>query len=153
MRVIIPRHERGAHARRWPNPSPVDRPAYLDDPYYASVVAFDGAMGYGANATGGRYVGTDVPTLYFVDNLNDSGTGSLRVALEASGRRVIVPRVGGYAQTTSRITVASPNYTLLGQLAPGGGLGLRHSSLPITFPILLLTGGNGIVRYLSVRAG
>lgn len=111
-------------------------------------------MGWGANATGGRGDGTAGSTaLYTVDNLNNSGPGSLRAALEASGKRVIVPRVGGYVETTSRIVVSSPNYTFLGQLAPGDGLAIKPASLPVGFEMLRISAGNGIVRYLRVRSG
>jgi hypothetical protein len=130
---------------------------YLLDPYYAPVVAFEGAMGYGANATGGRGNGTNGDTqLIFVDNLNDSGPGSLRAALNTTGKRVIIPRVGGYVPLASELKTLSTqgNFTFLGQLAPGGGLGLRYGTLP-AFKMSCWTHGspNVIVRYLSIRAG
>jgi hypothetical protein len=127
-------------------------PAYLSDPYYNPVVAFEGAMGYGANAVGGR---TGTPSLIFVDNLNNSGTGSLRQALEtSSGPRFVVPRVSGYVNLTSRIRIENSNVTFLGQLAPGSGLAVRPASLPHTLALLQIRNCNNVViRYLRLRSG
>ena len=137
-------------------PAP-DLPAYLSDPYYDDVVAFEGAMGYGANATGGRGNGTlGDTTLVFVDNLNDTGTGSLRAALTGTGKRVIVPRVGGYVQLATEIKseIVNSDFTFLGQLAPGGGLAVRPAANPSWKMSLWSNRANNvIVRYLSLRMG
>src|SRR5437660_534701 len=81
-----------------------------------AVVAFPGAVGFGAPATGGRG-----GAVYHVTTLADSGTGSFRDAVSASNR-VIVFDVGGYVQLSSPVSVKS-NLTIAGQTAPGGGIG------------------------------
>jgi len=147
-----------------PPPPPPPTETYLSDPFYNDPVAFEGAMGYGANTTGGRGNGTNGDTkLYFVDNLNDNNTvvslgnnmfsGSLRAALTATGKRVVVPRVGGYVRVTSRLDINQPNCTVLGQLAPGGGLAVRPNSNPATHSLTRIMANNVIVRYLKLRAG
>jgi hypothetical protein len=126
----------------------------LAHPFYEPVVAFDGAMGYGANATGGRGDGTlGDTTLYLVTNLNDSGTGSLRAALEATGKRVIVPKVSGWVETADRIDPTS-DFTFLGMLSPGG-LGVRHDESPVTTAgslIVLSNINNFILRFMAIRS-
>lgn len=79
----------------------------------AGAVAFTGAQGYGANAAGGT-------TVVHVKNLNDSGAGSLRDALSASGRRVVFD-VAGTIKITSTLVVPT-NTTIDGTTAPAGGI-------------------------------
>jgi pectate lyase len=77
------------------------------------AVAFTGAQGFGANATGGT-------TKYTVTNLNDSGTGSLRDAVSASGRDVVFS-VSGTITLKSELAISS-NTTLDGTTAPSPGI-------------------------------
>jgi len=77
------------------------------------AAAFSGAQGYGANAAGGT-------TVVHVKNLNDSGAGSLRDALSATGRRVVFD-VAGTIKIKSTLVVPT-NTTIDGTTAPTGGI-------------------------------
>ena len=55
----------------------------------AETLAFPGAEGFGANASGGRGA-----TVYHVTNLDDAGDGSLRDAVSQS-HRIVVFDIGG----------------------------------------------------------
>ena len=77
------------------------------------AASFSGAQGYGANATGGS-------TVIHVTNLNDTGTGSLRTALSASGRRVVFD-VAGTVIIKSALVILS-NTTVDGTTAPSPGI-------------------------------
>lgn len=112
-----------------------------DDEVPASVLAtagrpaFPGAQGYGALTPGGR--GGKV---IFVTNLNDDGAGSLRAALEASGRRIVIFRVGGVIKLGSMINITQPYITIAGQSAPGDGIVLRGAGIRIRTHDVILRG-------------
>ena len=92
------------------------------------IVAFPGAEGFGACATGGRG-----GTVYEVTTLEDSGPGSLRDALAGAGRTVVF-RVSGTIALKSPLIVAQPNITIAGQTAPGDGICLRNYTFSIRTP-------------------
>lgn len=106
--------------------------------------AFPTAKGFGTTANawrGGRVIE--------VTNLNDSGEGSLRWALEEeTGPRIVVFKVGGVIELKSLITIGSNNgeVYIAGQTAPGDGITIKGA-------IRFLGVNNVIIRHLRVRTG
>jgi pectate lyase len=109
--------------------------------------AFPGAEGFGAGALGGRG-----GRVLEVTNLNDSGPGSLRAAVEATGPRIVVFRVAGTIELTTTLQITNPYITIAGQTAPGGGITLK-SDPGNTDVLLVVYTHDVIVRYLRVRPG
>ena len=66
---------------------------------FSQNIAFPGALGFGAYATGGRN-----GTVYHVTTLADSGACSFRDAVSHSGRTVVFD-VGGYISLASAVSV------------------------------------------------
>lgn len=105
-------------------------------------LAFPGAEGYGRFAIGGR--GGKVVE---VTNLNDSGPGSLRYAVEEEkGPRTIVFRVSGEIRLKSRMIANDKYVTIAGQTAPGKGIVITRAPVG-------LTGDDCIMRFVRVRIG
>ncbi len=105
------------------------------------LTAFPGAEGAGKWTVGGRG-----GRVIAVTNLKDSGPGSLRAAVAASGRRTVVFRVGGTIQLKSVLRVRNPFLTLAGQTAPGDGITVAGHEFRIEADEV-------IVRYLRFRPG
>jgi len=103
--------------------------------------AFPTAEGFGQYAQGGRG-----GAVLFVENLNDTGPGSLRAAVEAKGPRTIVFSVSGTIQLEKGLRVREPFVTIAGQTAPGDGICLANYELYVS-------ASDAVVRYLRCRPG
>jgi len=79
--------------------------------------------GFGSSATGGSGYG-----VVYVTNTNNSGTGSLRAALEGTSNRIIRFSVSGTINLTSAIWVTGANITVDGFSAPSPGITITSSS-------------------------
>ncbi len=106
------------------------------------IPAFDGALGGGMYAQGGRG-GKE----YVVTSLEDTGEpGTLRHAVEAKGPRVVTFAVSGDIRLKKPLRITEPYLTVLGQTAPGSGITLRD------FGVHIVT-DQVVVRYMRFRMG
>jgi len=105
------------------------------------IPAFLGAQGWGSTTTHGR--GGQV---LFIDNLNDSGAGSARQALQVNtDPRIVIPRVSGNIGNLTDLKIRGKCY-LAGQAAPGDGLCFYGNTVQIQ-------GEDIVVRHVRVRTG
>lgn len=108
-------------------------------------LAFPGAEGYGRFARGGRG-----GVVVKVTNLNDSGPGSFREAIEGNyGPRTVVFDVGGMITLNSDIIMGSSQQyiTVAGQTAPGKGICIKRQQFG-------LSGARDcIIRFLRIFVG
>ncbi len=122
-----------------PDPQPID-PIPTCSP--VSALAFPGALGFGKATIGGRG-----GRVLRVTNLNNSGPGSLRWALQdSSGPRIVVISVEGRVRLMSEIRIANPWITVAGQSAPGQGLVISGARIKVEADQVILRG-------LKLRAG
>ena len=109
--------------------------------FASALPAFPGAEGFGSDTIGGRG-----GLVFEVTNLNDSGPGSLRAAIEASGPRIVVFRTGGTITLSSNLTISNPYITVAGQTAPGGGITIKSGEISVETHDV-------VIRYITSRRG
>ena len=92
-----------------------------------TLVIVPGAEGFGALTWGGsgRQLPTPASTIYIVTNLNDSGPGSLREAVEAAGSRTVLFETSGDIPLATDLVITNDYITIAGQTAPSPGITLR----------------------------
>ncbi|WP_194974085.1 pectate lyase family protein [Aquiflexum lacus] len=105
------------------------------------IPAFPGAEGFGKYTSGGRG-----GRILKVTNLNDSGPGSFREAINTKGPRTILFDVSGTIELKSTIRIRQPYLTIAGQTAPGNGITISN------FQVFLET-NEIIIRFLRFRLG
>lgn len=106
---------------------------------YSQQLAFPGAEGFGAYATGGRG-----GTVVHVTNLNASGPGSLADAVSQPNRTVVFD-VGGVIDITGQNLTIASNLTIAGQTAPGEGITIYGGR------VIMSNSSNVIIRYIRMR--
>jgi len=107
-----------------------------------NLPAFPGAEGWGMYSKGGRG-----GIVIEVTNLNDSGKGSLREAVENPEPRIVIFKVSGTIELKSMLDITSPYLTVAGQTAPGDGICLKN------YPLHILNTHDIIIRCLRIRPG
>jgi pectate lyase len=127
------------------DPAPTAPPA--TNPAPAGVVpAFLGAEGAGTKTAGGRG-----GAVIEVTNLSDSGAGSLRACVQASGPRTCVFRVSGTIALLSPLRIDNPFITIAGQTAPGGGIQINGKAYRDN--VITVNTNDVVIRYLRIRQG
>jgi len=114
----------------------------------SSVFAFPSAEGFGRKAVGGRG-----GAIFFVTNLNNDGSGSLRTCVDYNGPRTCIFRTGGTINLTSGLVIRNPYITIAGQTAPGDGITLRPAPGATFYTTLTIATHDVILRYITVRRG
>jgi hypothetical protein len=99
------------------------------------------ASGFGIDTPAGRG-----GTVYKVTNLNDSGAGSLKACVDASGPRVCVFEVSGTIKMSADLKIRNPKITIAGQTAPSPGITLRGGGVWVMTSDVLL-------QHLRIRPG
>lgn len=106
-----------------------------------AVSVIPGAMSHGITTTAGRG-----GAVHRVTNLNNSGAGSLKACVDASGPRVCVFEVSGTIRLADDLTLRNPNITIAGQTAPSPGIMLRGAGV-------LVKTSDVLIQHIRVRPG
>ena len=113
-----------------------------------SVSIIPKLTGFGSKtyAGSGRNLTPPRSHIYLVENLKDSGAGSLRACAEARGPRTCISLVGGVVQLSRAIKITHPFLTIAGQTAPFPGLTLTNAGITIETHDVL-------IQHLAIRPG
>ncbi len=108
----------------------------------APLTAFPGALGWAARTPGGRG-----GRIIRVTNLDASGPGSLREAIEADGPRIVVFEVGGVIDLGRQtLRLRNPFITIAGQTAPSPGITLIRGGMDVS-------AHDVVIQHLRIRPG
>ena len=107
----------------------------------ASLPAFPGAEGAGMHSLGGRG-----GRVLKVTTLEDSGPGSLRAAVDATGPRTVVFEISGTISLETPLDIREPRISIAGETAPGDGITIRNQSL-------IVSADDVVIRYIRARLG
>lgn len=115
----------------------------IDD---GELKAAPGLEGFGSTTSAGRG-----GRVLVITNLQDSGPGSARAALEAEGPRQVISNVAGAIRLTTPIYIKS-HCSFYGQVAPGEGLTfLMDSPNKYEASIVVSKAADILVQYIRVR--
>lgn len=102
---------------------------------------FPGAEGFGTDTPAGRG-----GKILKVTNLNNSGPGSLRAAINTTGSRIIVFEVGGTIHLSTDLEIKNAHVTLAGQTAPSPGIMLKGAGIKVMTHDVL-------IQHIRIRTG
>ena len=123
--------------------------------YSNYLPVFPSAQGFGTITPAGRGLNPcqNAPEVVVVSNLNSTGTGSLRAALEGTWQkpRFVVFQVGGTIDLAvngkhQAIKITSPYVTIAGQTAPSPSITLKNGTIKVSTHDVL-------IQHLRMRPG